>query len=191
MPTRHHNPGRRRQRRSVTGPDTSLLTDAVAMKTLDAMYAASAQLTKVGVRHALAGGLAVGAYGYPRATKDVDFLVDDDAFEVHGGGIVTIRPGVPVAVGDVSVDEISIGDEDDFLHDALAAAISSHGIPVLPIEALVYMKLRSPRRRDRVDIEELVKAGADVDAIIGYLQTHAADLVGLFVQIVGHADEET
>ena len=40
------------------------------------MRAAAAQLDRRGVRHWL-GGLAVGAHGFPRATKNVDFLVGD------------------------------------------------------------------------------------------------------------------
>ncbi|HSN99340.1 MAG TPA: hypothetical protein VLS89_13685, partial [Candidatus Nanopelagicales bacterium] len=71
-------------------PDLSLLEGIVAPRVLDALRAASQQLTRVGIRHALVGGLAVGAHGHPRATKDVDFLVGDEAFAHHGGGLVTI-----------------------------------------------------------------------------------------------------
>ena len=52
-------------------PDLLLLDDTVAPRILDAMRAASARLTELGVRHVLVGGLAVGAWGHPRATKDV------------------------------------------------------------------------------------------------------------------------
>jgi hypothetical protein len=34
-----------------------------------------------GLQHAVAGGMAVSAHGYPRATKDVDFLIDSRAVE--------------------------------------------------------------------------------------------------------------
>jgi hypothetical protein len=44
------------------------------------MVDASALLGQLGVKHALVGGLAIGAYGYVRATKGVDFLVDDSAW---------------------------------------------------------------------------------------------------------------
>ena len=60
----------------MTKPDPSFLQDVVAPKIIDAMRAASRALAQAGVRHSVAGGLAVGANGYPRATKDVDFLVD-------------------------------------------------------------------------------------------------------------------
>ena len=53
-------------------PDLRLLEGVVASPVLSAMRAASRALTSLGIRHAVAGGLAVGAYGYPRATQDVD-----------------------------------------------------------------------------------------------------------------------
>ena len=71
-------------------PDLGLLDGVVAPRILDALRVASEQLTKIGVRHALVGGLAVGAHGYPRATKNVDFLVGEEAFLHHGRGLVTI-----------------------------------------------------------------------------------------------------
>jgi len=40
---------------------------------------ASARLTELGVRHVLVGGLAVGGWGHPRATKDVVFLVGEES----------------------------------------------------------------------------------------------------------------
>ena len=56
-------------------PDISLLTGVVSPEILNAMRAAAAKLESSGVRHALAGALAVGAYGYPCASKDVGFVV--------------------------------------------------------------------------------------------------------------------
>ncbi len=56
----------------------------VSPRVRDAALKAAAQLTHLGVRHALVDGLAVGAHGYVRATKDVHFLVGDEAFEHHG-----------------------------------------------------------------------------------------------------------
>ena len=61
-------------------PDLRLVEGVVSDKILRAAHAASSAYTKLGIRHALVGGLAVGAYGYARATKDVDFVVGDEAF---------------------------------------------------------------------------------------------------------------
>lgn len=88
-------------KRRGPGPDLDALEGVVAPRVLDAMRTASKQLRKAKIRHAVVGGLAVGAYGFARATKDVDFLVGEEAFQHHGGGLVTIAPGVPILVGDV------------------------------------------------------------------------------------------
>ena len=69
-------------------------------------------------------------------------------------------------------------------------APNSGGIPILPVEALVYMKLKSPRRKDAVDVIELVKAGADTVKIKNYLSRNAADLVRKFETLVLEAEEE-
>ena len=102
-------------------PDPSLLEGVVAPEVLDAMKIASAALKRVGVRHVVVGGLAVGANGFPRATKDVDFLVGDEAFEQHPGGLVTLRPGVPFQVNRVAVDFIGAEAGEGFLAAALEA----------------------------------------------------------------------
>lgn len=62
-------------------PDPSLLQGVVAPEVLDAMRVAAAALRRAGVRHVVAGGLAVGAHGFPRATKAVDFLVGESRAE--------------------------------------------------------------------------------------------------------------
>ena len=75
-------------------PDPSLLVDVVAPKVLDAWRAASEALNRAGVRHVVIDGLAVGANGHPRATKGVVFLVGDEAFPHHAGGLVTMNPAI-------------------------------------------------------------------------------------------------
>ncbi len=166
--------------------DLALLEDVVAPKVLNAMKAASSALTRLGVRHVIVGGLAVGANGHPRATKDVDFLVGDEAFEKHEGGFVTMRPGVPIQVNGVAIDLLSVGDGEDHLAAALEAP------PGSSIEAppLIYLKLKSPRQKDRVDVIELVKAGIDIDASRRYLAANAPQLVALFDDAVARAAAE-
>ncbi len=80
LTTPHLSILRSRAMRAVT-PDLSSVEGVVAPGVLDAMRRASEVLTRLGVRHALVGGLVVGAHGYPRATKDVDFLVGDEERE--------------------------------------------------------------------------------------------------------------
>ena len=63
----------------------------------------------------------------------------------------------------------------------------NEGLAVVPIEVLIYMKLAAKRRRDLVDVIELVKAGADLNRVRDYLQQYAGDLVRAFEELVNEA----
>jgi hypothetical protein len=170
----------------MTQPDPSLLDAVVSQVVLDAMRAASQALTRVGVRHLVVGGLAVGANGYPRATGDVDFLVGEEAFERHDGGLVTLRAGVPFQVNGVAVDFLTPTASESFLNDALEAASGAFiGAP-----ALVYLKLKSPRHKDRTDVIELIKGGVDVEECQHYLDRHAPAMRALFDDALARAIAE-
>jgi hypothetical protein len=170
-------------------PDLSQLDDVVADKVLRAMRVASAQLTTLGVRHALVGGLAVGAYGYPRGTSDVDFLVGDEAFEQHAGGIVTMKPGLPIQVAGVAIDFLSVQASEGHLVAAFTPGTAEP--PVAPIGPLLYLKLKSPRQKDRADVVELIKAGIDVALVRDYLRQNAPDLLARFDEDVSTAERES
>ncbi|HMG19756.1 MAG TPA: hypothetical protein VK607_00515 [Kofleriaceae bacterium] len=170
----------------MTRPDASLLDDVVAAKILDAMRAASRSLAGLGVRHVVVGGLAVGANGHPRATKLVEFLVGDEAFEQHPGGFVSMKPGVPIQINGVAIDLLSVQAGEDHLATALAAPMGS----MIEAPQLVYLKLKSPRLKDRVDVVELVKAGIDLHACRSYLTANAPGLVAMFEDSVARAAAE-
>ena len=176
---------------SETTPDLRLLEDVVAPRVLAAMRSASRALAFLGVRHAVAGGLAVGAHGYPRNTQDVDLLVGDEAFERHAGGLVTLKPGVPIQIDGVAVDLLSTGASEAFLEDSLARPGEGE-VPVVPAGTLVYLKLKSPRLKDRADVVELVKAGLAAESVREYLARHAPSLVARFDECIAqaHAEEE-
>lgn len=174
--------GRRTWRGRTEKADLEQVFDVVAPKIRRAAVVASRELTRCGVRHALIGGLAVGAHGAPRATKDVDFLVDAAAFEEHADGLVTFRPGVPIAVGDVPVDLLQA--DNAALRDALTDATLSCEIPVVDIGALVLLKLRAMRLRDRADIQALFDAGADPKSIRKYLERFEPELLERFDHIL-------
>lgn len=167
-------------------PDASLLVDVVAPKVLEAWSAASSALVRAGVRHVVIGGLAVGANGYPRATKVVDFLVGDEAFNHHPGGIVTMNPALPIEVNGVAIDYLSPRPGEEHLAAALAAPPGS----VIDVARLVYMKLKASRLQDRADIGGLVKTGLDVDACRAYLAANAPPLVARFDSLVTEAASE-
>jgi len=62
-------------RRQVNRMDLKETFRFVAPRVRDAAINSAAQLNHLGIRYGLAGGLAVGAHGYIRATTVVDFLV--------------------------------------------------------------------------------------------------------------------
>lgn len=159
-------------------PDLKLTRGVVASEIIDAAGLASRELWDAGIPHALAGGLAVGAHGYPRTTDDVDFLVGDEAFVKHEGGFVTLKLPL-IAIGKIRVDFVSIDesrDEERQLRPALEEAPLSNGVPIVPLPALVYMKLKAGRQKDTADLVELLKRGrVDLEAMDQYLAEYAPD----------------
>lgn len=158
----------------------------VAPQVRGAAVKTAAQLEQIGVRYALAGGLAVGAHGYIRAMTDVHFLVGEEAFE-HHGVLVTFKAGVPIEVDGIRIDYLSPVSLGPQMEEVLDHPRASEGLHVVPVEALVYMKLVAKRRKDLVDVVELVKAGADLKPIQEYLAQYAGDLVPLFDELVDEA----
>ncbi len=170
----------------MTKPDPTLLVDVVAPKVLEALRLASEALTLAKVRHVVVGGLAVGAHGYPRATRDVDFLVGAEAFRHHANGLVTMRPEVPFQVNGVAVDLLSVGADEPFLEAALAAPPGT----MIEVAPLVYLKLKSPRRKDQVDVIELIKGGIDTKGCGKYLAAYAPAFLDAFEECVTRAETE-
>lgn len=179
-----------RVREGPSGPDLKPVAEVVSEKVWRAMTDASESLRSLGIKHALVGGLAVGAYGWPRATRDVDFLVDDSAWSKTESGVVILRAGIPVQAHGIAVDTISVRDDERHLLAAIEAAEISERVPVAPIEALVYLKLSSPRSQDRQDVLHLVRAGADLERVRRYLDANAPKLREKFEAIVRTAAEE-
>jgi hypothetical protein len=170
----------------MTKPDPTLLIDVVAPRVLEALKLASAALIAANVRHVVVGGLAVGANGYPRATKDVDFLVGAEAFHHHANGLVTMRQEIPFQVKGVAVDLLSPEAGEDFLEATLGAAPGT----MMEAPPLVYMKLKSPRRKDQVDVIEMIKGGIDTKRCREYLVAHAPEFVAAFDECDVRAEAE-
>ena len=167
-------------------PDLSLLEDVVSPKILDALRLASDALIRANVRHVVVGGLAVGANGHPRATKDVDFLVGAEAFVNHPNGLMTLRPEVPFQVNGVAIDLLSPEPDEAFLEEVLAQPPGS----IMQAPPLVYMKLKASRLKDRSDVVELIKSSIDVGVCRSYLEAHAPELVSGFDKLVATAAME-
>jgi hypothetical protein len=159
----------------AAGPSLERALAAVAEPVRAAMTEAGRRLGELGIRHAIVGGLAVGVYGAPRNTTDVDFLVGIEAFE--GSGLVlTHRAGVPVRVGEVAVDLIPA--EEPALERALAEGTEvAPNLRVVPLPVLIQMKLRALRPHDQDDVLRLIQAGADLGEIREYLRTEEPALL--------------
>src|SRR5258706_16476740 len=173
-------------RRPVNLMDLKEVFRFVSPQVRDAAVKTAEQLNQLGIRYALAGGLAVGAHGYIRATTDVDFLVGEEAFE-HHGTIVAFKAGVPIEVAGVRIDYLSPVSLGAQLEDVLDHPPMNEGLAIVPIEVLVFMKLAAKRRRDLVDFVELGKVGADVKRVRDYLEKYAADLLLSFEELVTEA----
>lgn len=172
----------------TTVPSLNLLEGIVSTRMLDAARIASEALTQAGIPHALAGGLAVGAWGYLRATKDIDFIVGETAF-VKKGVVVSFKPGIPSEVNGVKIKILSNPKVDEQTENPQ----TTRGVPVIEVEALIYLKLVAFRRQDKLDIVELLKAGStDEREVRKYLGTIGAEpeIKQRFETLVQETDEE-
>jgi hypothetical protein len=173
-------------RRRANHMDIKEVFRFVSPQVRDAAIKGADQLNRLRIRYALAGGLAVGAHGYIRATTDVAFLVGNEAFE-HQGPLVAFKAGVPIEVDGVRIDYLSPVSLGPHLDEVLDHPQMNEGLAIVPIETLIFMKLAAKRRRDLVDVVELVRVGSDVNKARDYLQRYAADLVPQFEDLVNEA----
>lgn len=168
------------------GADLAEALSALAPEVVSALQRAHVALRELGVRHVVVGGIAVSAYGFVRATRDVDFLVGDEAFERHGG-LVTFKPGLPIAVERVAVDYLSplAGAE----MEAVLNDTPPERLAVIPAEMLVLMKLIANRPKDRADVVGLLQAGLDPGPVRVYLERVAPGQVARFERLLAEAGE--
>ncbi|MAE71305.1 MAG: hypothetical protein CME06_12670 [Gemmatimonadetes bacterium] len=157
------------------------LIGVVAPEVLTDAIEASKKLTNLGVPHALVGGLAVGLHGHPRATKDADYIVGEAAFH-STSQLLVYRDDLKDLVERSDVDLIAVPPGHPHIADLLVLPVEST-IPVLPVEALVLMKLEAGRSQDRADVVALLKAGASVDDIARYLRREAPGLLPAFSEL--------
>lgn len=148
----------------------------------------SRMLADAGIRHALAGALAANAYrNRPRTTEDIDFLVGDEALEVHPGGFVTLR--VPIVEFDgIDVDQIPLTDSLRMIEDGLNRAPVSEGVPVAPVEVVVIMKLLAGRTQDLADIEAIVESGADRELLRASVGAGVPDRLDTLERLFANVD---
>ena len=97
-----------------------------------------------------------------------------------------MRPEVPFQVNGVAVDLLSVGADEPFLEAALAAPPGT----MIEVAPLVYLKLKSPRRKDQVDVIELIKGGIDTKGCGKYLAAYAPAFLDAFEECVTRAETE-
>lgn len=142
-------------------------------------------LADAGVRHLFCGGIAVAAHGYVRATKDVDFLVGEEAFH-RRGALVFPRSDVPVEVNGVLVDLVT----DPEVQALVDRELDTNTTGVVSLPFLIFMKLRVYRPKDRTDVVELLKVNADhADEAARYIEKHAPALVSRLAKCIEEAAE--
>lgn len=129
--------------------------------------------------YALIGGMAVAVRGYPRSTKDLDFLInaDEDFFrieftktlkakgysvEVYKGDFTDPLRGMVRILGSNNaplVDFILIHKkwQEDIIDSAEEISIGGISVPIAKAEDLVILKLKAGSPRDLLDVEELIK----------------------------------
>jgi len=150
------------------------LRDVVAASIVDRAIAVSDQLQALGVPHVLIGGLAVGLHGHPRATKDVDFMVGNEAF-AKVTPLLVYRDELKdlVAIGFTDIMSVPPG------FPSLQGELSTQGhVPVISLPGLILMKLDAFRPRDREDVRTLlIVHPTRLREVRDHLAEHAPHLV--------------
>lgn len=169
------------------------LVGVVAPEVLDHARATSDRLRELGVPHAVCGGVAVGVLGYPRATKDVDFLIGREGegpHHAHG-----LAPEVAALYRKDIVDFVLVSrrePEQGILPDHLRRqpAVAGH-IPVVGRLELVWLKLSTPEHRrghDLNDLRQLVKVGAlDAEEVLAWLTVYDDAKAEAFAEVAQDA----
>jgi predicted nucleotidyltransferase len=144
------------------------------------------RLVKAQIGFVLVGGLAVNAWGYLRATRDVDLVPDPDPrnlaalgellaslggrVQVRGGALSEKAIGTFLSAGDRTLVSTDLGTVDvlqglpqvprfdELARDALEVDIGELKVKVCSLESLLAMKRASERARDRDDLEALEAA---------------------------------
>ena len=153
-------------------------------------------LSTAGIPCAIGGALALGVWGYPRGTTDVDLnaFVFDDAYghlldvlaaagchfqreralaQAHDGDTVVMQHGpwrVDVFVPTIPFYELA-------QRRVRMATFRSRSLPFLDPESLAVFKLLFFRGKDRIDLEHLV-AAARSDLDHAWVRAQIVDMLG-------------
>ena len=124
----------------------------------------------------------MGIHGHPRATKDADFLVGEEAF-VTVSPVLIYREELREIVRLGVIDLLAVPPLYPSLAECLVP-VAPGRVPVIPVEALILLKLHADRPQDRADVASLLAAGAETAVVTRYLREMAPELVSRFAEIV-------
>ena len=97
-----------------------------------------------------------------------------------------MAPGVPIGAAGIPVDHLGVLPHESHLEEALNRPVVEEGLPIAPLEALIYLKLKSPRRRDEGDIVELLRINNPAPVRL-YIQKNAPELLARFDEAASEA----
>ena len=125
----------------------------------------------------IVGGYAVAVHGHPRATKDIDILVEPtksnakkvhrallafgapvDAFNLSEEDLANYQEVLQLGVPPNRIDLLTKADGisfDEAVASGLTIDIEGHAIPVIGLDALLKNKRASGRAQDLADVEAL------------------------------------
>lgn len=127
-----------------------------------------ARLEEAGIPFYVAGGIAVGAYGEPRATKDIDILLPLNEWTKSGSLILV----PPVDTSDLSKVELIVMPQQiqELESVAIDTAKKWEDVSFVSPEVLTVMKLEAFRLQDQADIAALLEAGLDERAVLDVIE---------------------
>ncbi len=145
--------------------------------TIEDLKAICTHLNAAGAKYALIGGLAVNYYGFPRATQDIDFLVDSSEENIvkikqaldflPEGASRDLRPDDVLVYSIVRVaDEIvidligSVGDVDFNAIGIERGFIDGVPVPIADLDTLIKTK-QGLREKDKIDLQFLLMLKAE------------------------------
>ena len=148
-------------------------------------------LRRAGVRHVLAGGVAVSCNGYSRTTSNIDWAVGKSAFEFREQGIF-LRPELPVKFAGVPVHYLAPTDpfEQMMLEQYLVIPLSGE-VPVLQFGPLTVMKLIGRRHKDCADLIELFKRRlSELPALKAFVKSNLPSQADMLDDLIACAESE-
>lgn len=90
----------------------------------------------------------------------------------------------------ITIDWVSLEPNERAALKEFLVEASPGEVPVMGVVPLIAMKLIAARHKDKTDIVELIKAGADIDPIIAFVEDRFSAKLPLLKQLIDDARNE-